>query len=587
MLHRFNSERSNRDTTMSANEIKWQQLGAELVFTQDIAGNYLSFWWAKAREYGVDDNFVVENGGGDGAAIANENAEFNAMRDRPTNFYNTIFVPVDPEAYLEKIRRVIKRRLPEQCYCLFQCGAATCSFELVISPVLSANREPQAVLVMGYLLEEAKIFSFVRDEVPAAIYSYQKLLDRVVRKIRRSLDLETIYQQTVNNIGSTFAASRCLLLTNHPNITKLSVEAEYCADKHSSIAEHQVNWQNEIHLQQALESNSPLAVDFMEDDVLQRKSALIVSTNCSSEDNVLICLQQCDRYRHWTTTEMEMLKEIAEQVEAAISLAKLYREVEQASIQAEEANRLKSDFLANTSHELRTPLNGIIGFLKLLLEGMADDAEEQQEFIAEAYKSSIHLLNLIDDILDIAKIEAGKMDLELTEVELDELFQNVDNLIRTQAEQKGLNLQFKYPATMTPVTLYGNYQRLLQVMLNLVGNGIKFTQEGGIVISAEIYNKKVESQGMELPGMVKIGVADTGIGVSLEKQNKLFENFYQVDGSRTKAYGGTGLGLAISQKLVEAMGGTISFYSMGDGLGSTVTFTVPLTHLPVIKTAPF
>lgn len=569
MLPRFDSERSNRTTTMSANEIKWQQLGAELVFTQDITGNYLSFWWAKAKEYGVHNNFAWEN----------------VNSDRPTSLFNTIFAPVDPQAYLEKIRRVIKRRLPEQCYCLFQCGEVSYSFELVISPILSANIEPQAVLVMGHLLEEAKMFSFAQDEVPSAIYSYQKLLNQVVRKIRRSLDLETIYQQTVNNIGSTFAASRCLILTNNKNITKLSVEAEYCADRYRSITEHQVNWQNETHLQQALESSYPLAIDFMEQDVLERKSGLVVSTNYNSEDNVLICLQQCDRYRYWTTAEMEMLKEIAEQVEAAISLAKLYREVEQASIQAEEANRLKSDFLANTSHELRTPLNGIIGFLKLLLEGMADDAEEQQEFIAEAYKSSIHLLNLINDILDIAKIEAGKMDLELAEVELDELFQNVDNLIRTQAEHKGLNFQFKYPATMTPVTLYGNYQRLLQVMLNLVGNGIKFTQDGGIVISAEINNKKVESQGIELPGMVKISVADTGIGVSLEKQNKLFENFYQVDGSRTKSYGGTGLGLAISQKLVEAMGGTISFYSMGDGLGSTVTFTVPLTHLPVIKTA--
>ena len=132
--------------------------------------------------------------------------------------------------------------------------------------------------------------------------------------------------------------------------------------------------------------------------------------------------------------------------------------------------------------------------------------------------------------------------------------------------------------------MYGNYQRILQVILNLVGNGIKFTQEGGIVISAEVNNKKVEFQGKEFLGMVKISVADSGIGVSLEKQNKLFENFYQVDGSRTKSYGGTGLGLAISQKLVEAMGGTISFYSMGEGLGSTVTFTIPLSHLPVIKT---
>ena len=569
MLPRFDSERSNSNVTMSANETIWQQLGAELVFTQDIAGNYLSFWWAKGEDYGIHRDFALGDTHG----------------SYPISLYNTIFAPVDPQAYLDKIRRVIKRRLPEQCYCLFYCGELSYSFELVISPILSAKQEPQAVLIMGHLLEEAEMFSFARDEIPAAIYSYQKLLDRVVSQIRRSLDLETIYQQTVNNIGSTFAASRCLILANHHNITQLSVEAEYCADTYDSTSAYQMNWHGETHLQQALESSYPIAVDFMSRDTLQRKSILVVSTNCSSEDNILIYLHQCDRYRHWTITEMEMLKEIAEQVEAAISLAKLYREVEQASIQAEEANRLKSDFLANTSHELRTPLNGIIGFLKLLMEGMADNPEEQQEFIEEAYKSSIHLLNLINDILDIAKIEAGKMELELTEVELAELFQDVDNLIRTQAEQKRLNFQFKSPATLTPVTLYGNYQRLLQVMLNLVGNAIKFTQEGGIMVSAEINNKKVESQGIELPGMVKISVADTGIGVSLEKQNKLFENFYQVDGSRTKSYGGTGLGLAISQKLVEAMGGTISFYSMGDGLGSTVTFTVPLTHLPVIKTA--
>ena len=283
MLPRFNSERSNSNIAMSANEIKWQQLGAELVFTQDIAGNYLSFWWAKAEEYEIHDSFTVQNSDG----------------DRPTSLFNTIFAPVDPQAYLEKIRRVIKRRLPEQCYCLFQCGATSHSFELVISPVLSANREPQAVLVMGHLLEEEEMFSFAQDETPAAIYSYQKLLNQVVGKIRRSLDLETIYQQTVNNVGATFAASRCLILTNHNNIAKLSVEAEYCLDKYDSITEHQISWQHEIQLQQTLHSNYPTAIDFLQPDVLQRKSELVVSTNCNSEDNVLICLQQCDRYRHW------------------------------------------------------------------------------------------------------------------------------------------------------------------------------------------------------------------------------------------------------------------------------------------------
>ena len=567
MLPKSKSESANSNTTMSANEIKWQQLGAELVFTQDVAGNYFSFWWANATEYIPQTDLIpfVES-------------------IHTQKIINPIFAPIDPKIYLEKIQRVVKRRLPEQCYCLFECGGTSLSFELVISPVLPAKGEPESVLVMGHLLEEAEMFSFAEDEVPAAIYSYQKLLNQVVTQIRRSLDLETIYLQTVDNTGMTFAASRCVILAYQSSTGYLTIAAEYCQDSYKSTTEHKIDWQNEVHLQQALDSSLPLAVDFVAEDVLQRKSSLIISTNCSETDKVLICLHQCDRYRHWTTAEMEMLREIAEQVEAAISLARLYQEVEQASIQAEEANRLKSDFLANTSHELRTPLNGIIGFLKLLLEGMADNPEEQREFIEEAYKSSIHLLNLINDILDIAKIEAGKMELEFTDIELKELLQNVENLIRTQAEQKKLNFQIKAPATLTPVMISGNYQRLLQVMLNLAGNAIKFTQEGGVVISAEINNKKTILHGQEFPGTVKISVADTGIGVSLEKQTKLFENFYQVDGSRTKSYGGTGLGLAISQKLVEAMGGNISFYSMGDGLGSTVTFTAPLSHLPVIKT---
>jgi signal transduction histidine kinase len=215
---------------------------------------------------------------------------------------------------------------------------------------------------------------------------------------------------------------------------------------------------------------------------------------------------------------------------------------------------------------------------------MADDAEEQQEFLEEAHKSALHLLNLINDILDIAKIEAGKMDLELGPVDLSELFQAIDNFTVPQAQRKNLSFKSKLPATLTPIVVFANYQRLLQVMLNLVSNAIKFTHEGGISLSAEIVKKKVYFDNQEFSGIVKVSVADTGIGVSLEKQAKLFEKFVQVDGSHSKAYGGTGLGLAISQKLVEAMGGQVEFYSMGEGLGSTVTFTVPLEQIPVLKT---
>ncbi len=543
-----------------ASALTGHSLGAELLVIQDYSGKYISFYWVKSSEYELDSSQVIGS------------------------YFDQVFRPSDPDAFLARVRRVLKRRLPEQCYCLFCYREFSFTFELVISPILPEQGEASTVLIMGRLLPETEMFLSSGNSSPITLYSYQKLLAQITRQIHCSLDLATIWQKTVDGIGKMFSVSRCLILSHEFPKSLLKVEAEFHQPQIDSVLGQTYDWQVEPYFQQALEMDSPLAVDRIIDDSTDAKSVLMVATSHNNQSNALICLQQCDNHRSWTTAEIESLLEIAEHVGTAIAHAQLYQELEIASIQAEEANRLKSDFLANTSHELRTPLNGIIGFLKLLLEGMADNPDEQQEFLEEAYRSSIHLLNLINDILDIAKIEAGKMELELTDVELDELFQDVDNLIHTQAEQKQITFKIKYPSTLTPVTIYGNYQRLLQVMLNLVGNAIKFTHEGGVVISAEIGSKKVDHDGQQFPGAVKISVADTGIGVSLEKQTKLFENFFQVDGSRTKSYGGTGLGLAISHKLIEAMGGTISFYSMGEGLGSTVTFTVPLSHLPVIKT---
>jgi signal transduction histidine kinase len=224
----------------------------------------------------------------------------------------------------------------------------------------------------------------------------------------------------------------------------------------------------------------------------------------------------------------------------------------------------------------------MIGFLKLILEGMADDAEEKNQFLSEAHQLSLHLLNIINDILDIAKIEAGKMELVCAPVKLKELFCDVDNFMRPQAEVKNLSFRMQLPHTSDEIVVEGNYQRLLQVMLNIVGNAIKFTHEGGITVTADVVLKKGKFPEKQFPGMVRVRIADTGIGVSLDQQDKLFQLFSQVDGSRTRQYGGTGLGLAISQKLVETMGGEVHFYSLGEGLGSTVTFTVPLYQQPVM-----
>lgn len=137
------------------------------------------------------------------------------------------------------------------------------------------------------------------------------------------------------------------------------------------------------------------------------------------------------------------------------------------------------------------------------------------------------------------------------------------------------------PDTSDEIIVYSDYLRLKQVMINLVGNAIKFTHEGGITVNTDVIKQNIFASN-EPADMVRIRVADTGIGVSLDQQDKLFQSFSQIDGSRTRQYGGTGLGLAISQKLVEAMGGEVNFYSLGEGLGSTVTFTVPLHQKPVL-----
>ncbi len=535
-----------------------QGLGSELAFTQDASGQYLSFYWQGAESY----------------SLTNEQVVGHSLCDT--------FCPVAIEAYREQIQRILEQRTPERCIHSFCYREQFFPFEVVISPILQADGKATSVLVMGHLLPEGAVQNVIDSLVPLSLDPNQKLLTQIARKIRRSLDLDTIWQETVKSLGKALQVSRCIVCSYKPDETEVKVEAEYCQEAFESMLGKQLRLESEPDLKQAILCREPVVVEQLAGSESQPKSMLVVCTCYQDEPNGLITLQQCDRSRQWSEAEIELVRELAEQVGTAIAHGTLYKELEIATERAEEASRLKSEFLANTSHELRTPLNGMIGFLKLVLEGMADDPEEQRDFIEEAHRSAIHLLNLINDILDIAKIEAGKMELELNPVSLTELMSDVYDFTQNQAQQKKLSMNIELPAINDEVILYGNYQRLLQVMLNLVGNAIKFTHEGGVTISAEVLKKKVTFKEEEFPGLVKVRVADTGIGVSLDKQDKLFQSFSQVDGSRTRQYGGTGLGLAISQKLVETMGGVVNFYSMGEGLGSTVTFTVPLYQEPVM-----
>ena len=246
-------------------------------------------------------------------------------------------------------------------------------------------------------------------------------------------------------------------------------------------------------------------------------------------------------------------------------LEKTHDELQFAVDAAKEADRMKSEFLANTSHELRTPLNSIIGFLKLVLDDLCVSPDEVHEFLNHALQSSNLLLNLINDVLDIAKIEAGKMEILLEPVDVEKVFEEIYTLTHVQTEQKKLFL--KISLSEDNLTVKADANKLRQILLNLVGNSIKFTSYGGIEIAAEKNSKT---------GQVKLSVIDTGVGIALEKQEKVFQKFTQADGSTSRKYGGTGLGLTITRSLVELMDGSITLFSAGPGTGTSMSFSLPL-----------
>ncbi|MFN8589602.1 MAG: ATP-binding protein [Candidatus Eisenbacteria bacterium] len=242
------------------------------------------------------------------------------------------------------------------------------------------------------------------------------------------------------------------------------------------------------------------------------------------------------------------------------------RRLEEVNAQLEEASRLKSEFLANTSHELRTPLNGMIGFLQLVLDGLCDSPEEERDFLKQALQCSRHLLGLINDVLDIAKIEAGKLTLEVGRVEVQPLFDEVYTVTHVQAAQRGVQLRFE-SSVAEGLAARGDFGKIKQVLINLVGNALKFTPKGSVTVRAKAH--------AEL-GHLMFEVLDTGIGIPPERQKLIFEKFVQGDGSTTRRFGGTGLGLAISRSLVELMGGIIGVYSEGEGKGTRMYFSLPL-----------
>jgi len=240
----------------------------------------------------------------------------------------------------------------------------------------------------------------------------------------------------------------------------------------------------------------------------------------------------------------------------------------------EEANRVKADFLATTSHELRTPLTSIIGFSRLLLDAYVGNPAEQRALLADVHQSGLHLLSLVDDILELSRIEAGRLEITVEPLACAAMIEEVATLMKVQAEAKGLALRTEAPGNLPPVR--ADRGRMRQILLNVIGNAIKFTDCGEVRVIAA-----TDKDGTH----VLLNVADTGIGIAPEQQPLLFERFRQLDMSYTRKHGGSGLGLAISRALIERMDGHIHVRSEGLGAGTTVTIVVPVASEAWLDTA--
>jgi len=431
----------------------------------------------------------------------------------------------------------------------------------------------QAVIAV----ENVRLFTELQARTGELIQSVEKLtaLGEISQAVSSTLNVETVLQTIVSRASQLAGADGCAIYEYDDATETFHIRATHNLD---SVLVRTLRAsplrKGEGAMGRAAETREPTQVadiavagayqSHIRDTLLAAGYRALLSVPLLLEDQVIGSLS-LNRHApgEFPPEAVGVLKTFASQSALAIQNARLFREIADKSTQLEAASRHKSEFLANMSHELRTPLNAIIGFSEVLVDRMFGELNEKQdEYLKDIYASGQHLLSLINDILDLSKIEAGRMELEATDFDLAGAIDNALILVRERATRRGITLGRTIDEHLG--MLRGDERKVKQVLLNLLSNALKFTPEGGrIDVSAQLQD-----------GVAEVTVADTGVGIAPEDLEAVFEEFRQV-GTADKKVEGTGLGLALSRKFIELHGGRIWVKSEVEH-GSTFTFTLPV-----------
>ncbi len=432
----------------------------------------------------------------------------------------------------------------------------------------------QAVIAV----ENVRLFNELQARTGELTRSVEKLtaLGEVSRAVSSTLDVETVLDTIVSRASQLAGAAGCSIFEYDAVAEQFALRATHNDDVAFVEALRAVPLRKREGLMgRAAEMREPVQIpdiaqpgayrSSMRDTLLRFGYRALLAVPLLREDQIIGSLSFTRREPGEFSPEVvDVLKTFATQSALAIQNARLFREIADKSRQLETASRHKSEFLANMSHELRTPLNAIIGFSEVLAERMFGEINDKQaEYLQDILESGRHLLSLINDILDLSKIEAGHMGLEPADYHLPGLIENALILVRERASRRGITLGRTLDERLGIV--HGDERKVKQVLLNLLSNALKFTPEGGRVDVAAVLHD----------AMAQVSVTDTGVGIAPADQEAVFEEFRQVGAAEKKAEG-TGLGLALSRKFVELHGGTI-WVESEPGRGSTFTFTLPLS----------